>query len=105
MKTNNMELRRNTHDERYLAEQREKDEERLSSLDASPCSAKLVTVTRVYNNGDRVRSLLLPEVADKELEYSKRMRPGCALFRDGVCEQVGYLGVTRCEEISSELLS
>jgi hypothetical protein len=40
MKTNNMELRRNTHDERYLAEQRKKDEERLSSLDASPCSPK-----------------------------------------------------------------
>ncbi len=58
---------------------------------------------RVYNNGHRVVRTLEPGEVERQLTYDKVMRFGCALFVDGKCEAVGYLGEERCEVLSKEL--
>ncbi len=63
----------------------------------------MVTITRVYNNGDIVRQTLTTERAEAELAYSMVRRPGCALFREADCIQVGYLGEARCIALSEQL--
>lgn len=62
-----------------------------------------LTILRVYNNGDRRRQVLPRAEALAEIEYSKKWRPGCALFIGHECVQVGYLGDERCLDISMEL--
>lgn len=62
------------------------------------------TVTRVYNNGDRVTThFASTEEMENHLAFSITARFGCAHFRDGKCVSFGYLGQQRCEAIEKEL--
>jgi len=65
----------------------------------------LVTILRVYNNGDRIKETLPRNQAMAEIEYSKKMRPGCALFVGADCVQAGYLSMDRLVAIGHELAS
>lgn len=72
----------------------------------APGTAELparLTIMRYYNNGDHVRQSFPRAEALAQIEYSKRNRPGCALFIGCECVQVGYLGEERCAAISAEL--
>ena len=64
---------------------------------------QFTTITRVYANGDRVQTSTTPDHADILIGYDQRFRPGCALFRNSDCVQLGYLGKAWCAEISDEL--
>lgn len=63
----------------------------------------MLTILRVYNNGDRVKQTLPEARAIAEIDYSKIYRWGCALFIGSECVQLGYLGQVRCDAISEEL--
>lgn len=65
----------------------------------------VLTILRVYNNGDRLKQTLPHDQAMAEIEYSKANRWGCALFIGSECVQTGYLGEERCAAISAEISS
>ena len=65
----------------------------------------MLTILRVYNNGDRLKQTLPHDQAMAEIEYSKKMRPGCALFVGADCVQSGYLSMDRLVAIGHELSS
>lgn len=65
----------------------------------------VLTILRVYNNGDRLEQSLPHDQAMEEIEYSKANRWGCALFIGSECVQTGYLGDERCAAISAEISS
>jgi len=62
-----------------------------------------LTIMRIYNCGDRVTQTLDRDAALREIEYSTRFRPGCALFIEAACVQTGYLTPERCAAISEEI--
>jgi hypothetical protein len=64
-----------------------------------------VTLFRVYSNGDHVQKTLPANEVDDEVDYSRRYRPGCALFVGPKCVQTGYLGKERCDAISQKIAS
>jgi len=68
-------------------------------------SQPMLTILRVYNNGDRLPQRFPREQALDEIEYSIKWRFGCALFIGSECVQYGYLGPDRCAAISAELSS
>ena len=57
----------------------------------------------VYLNGDRVHNGVAPEHLEHHIEYNQTMRPGRALFVDGVCKNKGYLDQTTVDSITEEL--
>lgn len=65
----------------------------------------MFTCIRVYNNNDRTKDdYSTQEEMNNWVEYNKLYRPGCALFVNGECKQVGYLSMSRCIEIAKELM-
>ncbi len=70
-----------------------------------PMPSRAIQCLRVYANKDRncvVRETF--QEATDWLRYNKDMRPGCALFVDGINEQHGYLSEEECNAIEEELL-
>ncbi len=59
---------------------------------------------RVYNNGDQVVLDIPDDEVEEWVEGNKLLRWGCALFVNGVCRAVGYLGDERCVAIAKCLL-
>ncbi len=45
----------------------------------------------VYPDGSYKDNGVLPELLEKHIEYNKTMRPGRALFVDGVCIYKGFV--------------
>lgn len=70
-----------------------------------------VTCVRVYNNGSWAYEPRLPDEvygsAEDEgwIAYNKTWRPGCALFVDGECVELGYLSPERAQAITDRLLA
>lgn len=54
---------------------------------------------RVYNSGDYTDNGVRKEHLKDHIEYNKKYRPGTALFINGVCVNLGYLGKERCAKI------
>ena len=76
---------------------------RLNPEDYPTDDQGCLTILRVYNNGDRMSQTLPADVALRETAYSRRMRPGCALFIGHVCVQPGSLSASKVLEITREL--
>lgn len=65
---------------------------------------KLHHSIRHYPNGHPVHNAVLDEHLETHIKYNTDMRPGTALFIDGVCVKTGIgISEARCEEIEDEL--
>lgn len=64
---------------------------------------KIYTTIRVYNN-DNFKTIngVLGEHLKEHINYNYAMRPGCALFVNGLVVQTGYLGEKRCLKLIDE---
>lgn len=54
-------------------------------------STKIHTTVGVYRSNDFKTNGVAPEHLEDHIEYNLKMRPGRALFVDGVCKNQGYL--------------
>ena len=60
----------------------------------------LLCCVRTYNNGNRVVSWLNARQAEEWVSYNAVFRFGCALFVNGECRNLGYLGDERCNALA-----
>lgn len=59
---------------------------------------KLFHTMGVYRDGSRKNNGVIEEHLADHIEYNKTMRPGRALFVDGVCHNKGYLSEEECDQ-------
>lgn len=76
---------------------------KLESYGNPSIQGQTVTVTRVYNNGDKHPMRMAEKDAIREVEYNHTYRFGTAVFYNAECVQTGYLGAEKCALISKEL--
>lgn len=90
------------HDHRGSCDRNEDDNKEIPDnklpdfpvLDVNHCR-------RVYNNGDYTDNGVRKGHLEDHIQYNKTMRPGTALFVNGVCVNRGYLGKKRCDELET----
>lgn len=58
---------------------------------------------RYYNNGDYIDNGVLVQHLEDHIDYNCKMRPGTALFIEGLCVNKGYLSKDRIDGIAIEL--